>query len=309
MKSLRKDKGSGNNTDKFRRKLKRKRIYYSLLAVLFGIMLIPIAATGLGFQKYFYSVLYQNAVTENASKLEGAKGIMEENFHLLDQIALKIAISADMTPYAIGKDPLNAISQLTSFSGLSTFLDNIIVYYGEGEYFLTSHGMLSDSSFLEGYLKSDELYDTIVNAQEVMVYNANKFGRRQRWDHILYIVPLSIWAQREDGVCIFLLRTDALQKMVQASFSAPSDKMLIYDGHGELILSSGSKDYEYFSNEGNLFFDAANLEEIVYGDTEYVCSKTTSSRGYTYIWLGDKELVFRDVKHVTIVFICIIAWR
>ena len=52
----------------------------------------------------------------------------------------------------------------------------------------------------------------------------------------------------------FLLRTDALQKMVQASFSAPSDKMLIYDGHGELILSSGSKDYEYFSNEGNLFF-------------------------------------------------------
>lgn len=307
MKSLRKDKGSGNNTDKFRRKLKRKRIYYSLLAVLFGIMLIPIAATGLGFQKYFYSVLYQNAVTENASKLEGAKGIMEENFHLLDQIALKIAISADMTPYAIGKDPLNAISQLTSFSGLSTFLDNIIVYYGEGEYFLTSHGMLSDSSFLEGYLKSDELYDTIVNAQEVMVYNANKFGRRQRWDHILYIVPLSIWAQREDGVCIFLLRTDALQKMVQASFSAPSDKMLIYDGHGELILSSGSKDYEYFSNEGNLFFDAANLEEIVYGDTEYVCSKTTSSRGYTYIWLGDKELVFRDVKHVTIVFICIIA--
>lgn len=148
MKSLRKDKGSGNNTDKFRRKLKRKRIYYSLLAVLFGIMLIPIAATGLGFQKYFYSVLYQNAVTENASKLEGAKGIMEENFHLLDQIALKIAISADMTPYAIGKDPLNAISQLTSFSGLSTFLDNIIVYYGEGEYFLTSHGMLSDSSFL-----------------------------------------------------------------------------------------------------------------------------------------------------------------
>ena len=29
--------------------------------------------------------------------------------------------------------------------------------------------------------------------------------------------------------------------------------------------------------------------------------------GYTYIWLGDKELVFRDVKHVTIVFICIIA--
>ena len=173
---MRKDKGSGNNTDKFRRKLKRKRIYYSLLAVLFGIMLIPIAATGLGFQKYFYSVLYQNAVTENASKLEGAKGIMEENFHLLDQIALKIAISADMTPYAIGKDPLNAISQLTSFSGLSTFLDNIIVYYGEGEYFLTSHGMLSDSSFLEGYLKSDELYDTIVNAQEVMVYNANKFG-------------------------------------------------------------------------------------------------------------------------------------
>lgn len=282
MKSLRKDKGSGNNTDKFRRKLKRKRIYYSLLAVLFGIMLIPIAATGLGFQKYFYSVLYQNAVTENASKLEGAKGIMEENFHLLDQIALKIAISADMTPYAIGKDPLNAISQLTSFSGLSTFLDNIIVYYGEGEYFLTSHGMLSDSSFLEGYLKSDELYDTIVNAQEVMVYNANKFGRRQRWDHILYIVPLSIWAQREDGVCIFLLRTDALQKMVQASFSAPSDKMLIYDGHGELILSSGSKDYEYFSNEGNLFFDAANLEEIVYGDTEYVCSKTTSSRGYLF---------------------------
>lgn len=114
---MRKDKGSGNNTDKFRRKLKRKRIYYSLLAVLFGIMLIPIAATGLGFQKYFYSVLYQNAVTENASKLEGAKGIMEENFHLLDQIALKIAISADMTPYAIGKDPLNAISQLTSFSG------------------------------------------------------------------------------------------------------------------------------------------------------------------------------------------------
>lgn len=114
---------------------------------------------------------------------------MEENFHLLDQIALKIAISADMTPYAIGKDPLNAISQLTSFSGLSTFLDNIIVYYGEGEYFLTSHGMLSDSSFLEGYLKSDELYDTIVNAQEVMVYNANKFGRRQRWDHILYIGP------------------------------------------------------------------------------------------------------------------------
>lgn len=119
---MRKDKGSGNNTDKFRRKLKRKRIYYSLLAVLFGIMLIPIAATGLGFQKYFYSVLYQNAVTENASKLEGAKGIMEENFHLLDQIALKIAISADMTPYAIGKDPLNAISQLTSFSGLSSFL-------------------------------------------------------------------------------------------------------------------------------------------------------------------------------------------
>lgn len=78
---------------------------------------------------------------------------------------------------------------------------------------------------------------------------------------IFYIlVPLSIWAQREDGVCIFLLRTDALQKMVQASFSAPSDKMLIYDGHGELILSSGSKDYEYFSNEGNLFFDSANLE-------------------------------------------------
>lgn len=54
---MRKDKGSGNNTDKFRRKLKRKRIYYSLLAVLFGIMLIPIAATGLGFQKYFYRKL------------------------------------------------------------------------------------------------------------------------------------------------------------------------------------------------------------------------------------------------------------
>ena len=181
MKSLRKDKGSGNNTDKFRRKLKRKRIYYSLLAVLFGIMLIPIAATGLGFQKYFYSVLYQNAVTENASKLEGAKGIMEENFHLLDQIALKIAISADMTPYAIGKDPLNAISQLTSFSGLSTFLDNIIVYYGEGEYFLTSHGMLSDSSFLEGYLKSDELYDTIVNAQEVFyILSRFPYGRSGR---------------------------------------------------------------------------------------------------------------------------------
>ena len=60
---MRKDKGSGNNTDKFRRKLKRKRIYYSLLAVLFGIMLIPIAATGLGFQKYFYSVL-QNCHTQ-----------------------------------------------------------------------------------------------------------------------------------------------------------------------------------------------------------------------------------------------------
>lgn len=299
--------GFGGNTQKIRSKLKRKRIYYSLLAILFGIMLIPIAATGLGFQNYFYSVLYQNAVTENASKLEGAKGMMEENFHLLDQIALKIALSANMTPYAIKKAPMDAIDQLTSFSGLSTFLDNIVVYYGEGEYFLTSHGMISDSSFLEGYVQSDDLYDTIVNAQEVMVYNANKFGRQRRWDHIIYIVPFSIWAQREEGVCVFLLRTDALQKMLQASFSEPSDKMLIYDKHGELILSSGAEEYEYFSSEGRHLFDSANLEEVVYDDTPYVCSKITSDQGYTYIWLGEKELLFRELTRVTTVFICIIV--
>ena len=76
---MRKDKGSGNNTDKFRRKLKRKRIYYSLLAVLFGIMLIPIAATGLGFQKYFYSVLYQNAVTENCCFSKRMRKVFRKN--------------------------------------------------------------------------------------------------------------------------------------------------------------------------------------------------------------------------------------
>lgn len=292
---------------RLRQKWKRKRLYYSAFAVFLGIMLVPIAATGLGFQSYFYSVLYQHAITENANKLESAKGNMEENFHILDQIALKIALSSDLTPYAIQKDALGAISQLSSFSGLTTCLDSIVVYYGEEEYLLTSSGMDSTNSFLDGYLESDKLYDAVIHAQSVVVYNANEFGRYRRWEHVLYIVPLSLWAQREDGVCIFLLRTDALQKMMQTSFAAPSDKMLIYDERGRLILSSSSQDYEYFAKEEKEQLKTADRQELAYDGTTYVCSKTSSNRGYTYVWLGDKELVFQDVSYVTAVFVCIIA--
>ena len=52
MKSLRKDKGSGNNTDKFRRKLKRKRIYYSLLVALFCLN-IALLQRDLAFRNIF----------------------------------------------------------------------------------------------------------------------------------------------------------------------------------------------------------------------------------------------------------------
>lgn len=286
--------------------IKRRRLFFSVLAVFLGVMLVPIAVTGLGFQRYFSTVLYQHAVAENSNKLEGSKETMEENFQLLDQIALKIALSSDLTSYAIQKDALEATAQLNPFSGLTTYVESVVVYYGESDYLLTSSGMASTGTFLRDYEKADELYDAIVNAQGIVAINAEAFGRVRGRAHVLYIVPLSTWVQREDGVCVFLLKTDALQKKMQTTFFAPSDKMLIYNERGELILCSQSEDYAYFNGEGKALVSGGCPQEIEYGGTEYVCSQTQSSRGYTYIWLGDKALVFRDVRRVTAVFVGIL---
>lgn len=294
-----------SGTRRMRQKLHRKRFYYSLLAVFLGIMLVPIAATGVGFQIYFRGILQQHAMTENRSKLESMKENMEENFRLLDQIALKIAISSQLTPYAIQKDAIGAIAELSPFSGLTSYIDQIVVYYGDEQYLLSSVGMYSTQSFLDGYLRSDALYEAITGAKTALLYNADEFERDRRWEHLLYIVPLSLWIQREEGVCVFLLRTDALQKLMQTPLSAPSDRMLLYNDQGGLVLSSHSQDYAYFREHGGLF-TGGGRDETVYGGTEYICSETRSGRGYTYVWLGDKQLLFRDVNRVTTVFLGIL---
>lgn len=295
-----------SHTKRVRRKLRQKRFYYSVLAVFLGIMLVPIAATGLVFQGCFRDVLRQHAMAENSNKLKGLKENMEENFRLLDQIALKIALSSQLPPYAIQKDALGAIAELAPFSGLTTYIDKIVVYYGDENYLLSSSGMYSTKSFLGGYVEGDALYEAITGASAAMLYNADEFGRYRRWEHLVYIVPLSLWAQHREGACVFLLRTDALQKMMHTSLSAPSDRMLIYDSRGKLVLCSHSEDYACFSADVG-FFDEERHEMVCCG-TEYICGKTNSNRGYTYVWLGDKRLLFRDVNRITMIFMLLVSF-
>lgn len=292
-------------TRRVRRKLRQKRFYYSILAVFLGIMLVPIAATGLAFQGCFRGVLRQQALTENSNKLKAMKETMEEKFHLLDQIAVKIALSSRLTPYAIQKDALGAIAELTPFSGLTSYMDKIVVYYGDKDYLLSSAGMHSTKSFLEGYVEADALYEAITGARTAMLYNADEFGRRHRWDHLLYIVPLSLWAQHREGACVFLLRTDALQKLMHTSLSAVSDRMLVYDSRGKLVLCSHSEDFSCFGADVR-FFDDSPRRETNCRDTEYIYSETRSARGYTYVWLGDKNILFRDVNRLTFIFVLLV---
>ena len=294
---------------------KHSKTFYKYLFSYLSVMVLCLSILVLFVVLYLFPLLKSNITESHSTALMQTAGALDGKLELLYQTSYQLAYSNEnlISYYIMDESPIRdvkIISELESYSAISSFIDEIGLLNPKSEFIYTSTGVYP----IDLFFKNEYQYPTVKNPKNLFLsYTTNvtmsashtSAATHQYHAYITFINPPYALSNLPDITMLFWVRERELAEVLDVLSSDSTFSAIL--SNGESIYSS----LEFTSGEqtGKLWTAVSNNASHFRIDNEdYVLFVQKSKvNDWIYVYGIDEDEVFSSMNVIRMLLLTVTA--
>ncbi|KAB8126364.1 AraC family transcriptional regulator [Gracilibacillus oryzae] len=291
----------------------RTQLFYKYFLSYFIIFFIPFI-----FISYFVSneattIIEEEIITSNLSKLEQVKDISDTRIKDMQSIATNIANDNKMSAFKLQQpyESKLAIQQLSKYDTNNSNIDGLFIYIDDHPYIYTSRGTAAFDTYAQ---KTFDIKEDAVNQFRMAVQKSNvpvfeKYRLSSGEQVVSYIYPIASGGGHFNGrKVVFLLREKSYHHLVDQVLGDFDGANYIFDHNGNSVASPNDS---FPVSPAEIRQLADKEQEVIHksigGENYSIISIRSDLTGWSFITAIPTNQFFEQLNHLqkTIVYILV----
>lgn len=227
---------------------KRSILFYKYLLSYIIIFLVPFILISTFFYKMSVDNLQEEITQTNIEKIEQVKDFTDTRMEELKNIATRISMDPDVTPYMMKRpfESKQAISELASYKVNSAIIDDLLLYYPNDPYIYSTRGTSTLRNFMNNmyfFNENDQrkLVKDLQSTTEPAIYPV-RLASNPNKHMIAYLFPIPPSDSTTYGSVLFLIQETKFKELIQNLLGEFNGSIFVFNENDKLLTSQSSSD-------------------------------------------------------------------
>ena len=309
---------------------KRRNSVVSYVAIYLVTLILSIAIIGGYLYQFFYRTVYAEFLSGNKQHLSAIADRHENDLQILNDIAVQMSMSGDMTKFKLREQPKKSVrlqDSLWRYTMVNQFFDQMIYYYHQDDY-LYNHSTsvhmdeFLNSGFVLSELSGEEFKNLLLekNAKlrilpEQLIEKGWFSSYMESENNTLFLLAIP---EKLEETLVFSVPSTYYNKLMSGAEKEKRIDFLYYDD--QIILLRGNLSQEMveedlqellLKDDRKLLEMTRQQEKVAIGDGKYLLSLQKGSSGIYYGTAQSMEVFHEKVMAeqeiiLLLIFMCTI---
>ena len=294
---------------------KHSKTFYKYLFSYLSVMVLCLSILVLFVVLYLFPLLKSNITESHSTALMQTAGALDGKLELLYQTSYQLAYSNEnlISYYIMDESPIRdvkIISELESYSAISSFIDEIGLLNPKSEFIYTSTGVYP----IDLFFKNEYQYPTVKNPKNLFLsYTTNvtmsashtSAATHQYHAYITFINPPYALSNLPDITMLFWVRERELAEVLDVLSSDSTFSAILSNGesiYSSLKFTSGEQTGELWTAVSN------NASHFRIDNEDYVLFVQKSKvNDWIYVYGIDEDEVFSSMNVIRMLLLTVTA--
>lgn len=294
---------------------KHSKTFYKYLFSYLSVMVLCLSILVLFVVLYLFPLLKSNITESHSTALMQTAGALDGKLELLYQTSYQLAYSNEnlISYYIMDESPIRdvkIISELESYSAISSFIDEIGLLNPKSEFIYTSTGVYP----IDLFFKNEYQYPTVKNPKNLFLsYTTNvtmsashtSAATHQYHAYITFINPPYALSNLPDITMLFWVRERELAEVLDVLSSDSTFSAILSNGesiYSSLEFTSGEQTGELWTAVSN------NASHFRIDNEDYVLFVQKSKvNDWIYVYGIDEDEVFSSMNVIRMLLLTVTA--
>ena len=279
-------------------------LYFQYLISYVVVLFIPLLIVGMLFYGNIVKSIQAQAMDANAKLLLQAMEQIDTKFKEMGRIAADVS----MNPHISLRDFRDAYYYFTrrnmiNYQLSNSFLDTVLLYDRELEYFYSSSASYTLGMFYQVYRINPEDRQDFENALDALKQPALRKIETAAGDrYIVYMRPIPIHSFQPKGAVLFLVKEQSFQSVLQRILLQTEYSAFIFDGSGNIVASANYREADGGPDLPEALRGLEKSESVAQtslgGGDLFVSHIRSGLTGFTYVIVTPKSVLLQEVNRI-----------
>lgn len=274
------------------------------------LLLIPLLLLGYYMYDQFGKSLIQEVSLNHLHNLSQIKYDVENKIEEMNNIALQISLTPELTPFALTNNFLNVYRSKTllNYKMANSYIHEVLLYIRGGDFLYSSMSTYRLSMFINTINRFEQwreqqfiedlnaLSAPVIRPAEPIVTNGEAGSRK-----ITYLVPIPFNKSSPYGVVMFLVDEADFQSLMRGTANSRGGFIAIFDGNRRIVTSSDPvQAVRHVDLQGvvSQFGGSGGSYERIMDDVNYYVSVLPSEKnGWIYVQTVPYDQMLEGIRH------------